>query len=457
MLQDIQQTYIGIRHSGFLSTQFQIIHTGFQISTPNEIQPLLHLIFIDKASVRPFAFGREKHIQVKLVELSLHSDLTDTIRDAVSHHHHAGQCGIRIIVTFPMFLCPLFIRVCPVVNLILDKFAGIQRPKRRTGQIEIIHGCDGEERFIVGVATVIRIHILTVVAVLVLLLKQLFGVFLPCSEMVLVKNNQIPVGGMYPFVFCLDAAGFPIHSQIILKRAKADDGTGLVRRFIGQFRIPANKLPAFKINVAVQVLLPCADHSRLEGQNQNPLESHFLCQLIGCKGFAEAHFAVPQKLGVACRVLLISTLKISGGFVHGFLLFRAHGEAVDPILRIGSMVFDGQHRRPHIIDRAAKPFTAHAGNLLAFQSTVNIMVRERGAVRIHGTFPIDNAIGNTAVRSFGGILLGHTLVHINGGIAHLQKPLILRIGVLVGINHRVGMGALWEKISRHNSHLPNHH
>ena len=135
MLQDIQQTYIGIRHGGFLSTKFQIIHTGFQISTPNEIQPLLHLIFIDKASVRPFAFGREKHIQVKLVELSLHGDLTDTVRDAVSHHHHAGQCGIRIIVTFPMFLCPLFIRVCPVVNLILDKLTGIQRPKRRTGQI----------------------------------------------------------------------------------------------------------------------------------------------------------------------------------------------------------------------------------------------------------------------------------------------------------------------------------
>ena len=109
MLQDIQQTYIGIRHGGFLSTQFQIIHAGFQISTPNEIQPLLHLIFIDKASVRPFAFGREKHIQVKLVELSLHGDLTDTVRDAVGHHHHAWQCGIGISVTLPVFLCPLFV------------------------------------------------------------------------------------------------------------------------------------------------------------------------------------------------------------------------------------------------------------------------------------------------------------------------------------------------------------
>ena len=252
---------------------------------------------------------------------------------------------------------------------------------------------------------------------------------------------------MYPFVFCLDAAGFLIHSQIVLKRAKADDGAGLVRRFIGQFCVAADKLPAFKINVVVQVLLPCADDSRLEGQNQNPFESHSFCQLIGRKGFAESHFAVPQKFGTAGRILVISTLKISGGFVHGFLLFRAHGEAVDSILRIVSMVFDGQHSRLDILYPAAKPFTAHAWNLLSFQDTMNIMVSERGTIRIHSTFPIDNTIGNTAVRSFGGVLLSNTLVYINGSIAHLQKPLILRIGVLVGIDHWVGIGALRKEIN----------
>ena len=259
---------------------------------------------------------------------------------------------------------------------------------------------------------------------------------------------------MYPLVFCLDAAGFLIYSQIVLKRAKADDGTGLVRCFIGQFCVAADKLPALKINVAVQVLLPCADHSRLESQNQNPLESHSFCQLIGRKGLTKAHFTVPQKLGIACRILRIGTLKIGSGFVHSFLLFRTHGEAIDPILHIGSMVFDCQHRRPHIVYGTAKPFTAHAGNLLAFQDTVNIMVSERRTIWIHGTFPVDNTIGNTAIRSFGGILLGNTLVHINGGIAHLQKPLILRIGVLVGINHRVSIGALREEISCHNHHRP---
>ena len=62
MLQDIQQAHISIRHGRFFGSQLQIIHTGFQIGTPNQIQPLLHLIFIDKASVRTFAFGREKHI-----------------------------------------------------------------------------------------------------------------------------------------------------------------------------------------------------------------------------------------------------------------------------------------------------------------------------------------------------------------------------------------------------------
>ena len=204
--------------------------------------------------------------------------------------------------------------------------------------------------------------------------------------------------------------------------------------------------------MAVQILLPCADHSRLESQNQNPLESHSFCQLIGRKGLTKAHLAVPQKLGVACGILRIGTLKIGCGFIHGFLLFWAHGKAVNPILHIGSMVFDCQYRRPYIVYGTAKPFAAHAGNLLAFQDTVNIMVSERGTIWIHGTFPVDNAIGDAAIRSFGGILLSNTLVHINGGIAHLQKPLILWIGVLVGVNHRVGIGALREKISCHHHH-----
>ena len=118
------------------------------------------------------------------------------------------------------------------------------------------------------------------------------------------------------------------------------------------------------------------------------------------------------------------------------------------------MVFDCQHRRPHIVYGTAKPFAAHAGNLLAFQDTVNIMVSERGTIWIHGTFPVDNAIGDAAIRSFGGILVGNTLVHINGSISHLQKPLILRIGVLVGVNHRVSIGALREEISCHRHHRP---
>ena len=257
---------------------------------------------------------------------------------------------------------------------------------------------------------------------------------------------------MYPLIFCLDAAGFLIHAQIILKGTKADDGTGLVRRFIGQFCIPADKLPTFKINVAVQVLLPCTDYSRLKGQDQNPLEPHSLCQLIGSKGFAKAHFAVPQKFRVTCGILRISTLEISGGLIHSFLLFRTHGETVDTILYVGSVIFNCQHRCSDIIYRTVEPFTAHAGYLLAFQNPVNIMVSKRRTIRIHGTFPVNNPVGYATIRSFGGILLGNTLVYVNGGITHLQKPLILRIGILVGVNHRVSLGALWEKISCHCRH-----
>ena len=46
---------------------------------------------------------------------------------------------------------------------------------------------------------------------------------------------------------------------------------------------------------------PCGFNGRLEGQNQHTLEAHLFCQFIGCEGFAEAHFGIPQKLGNARR------------------------------------------------------------------------------------------------------------------------------------------------------------
>jgi len=65
----------------------------------------------------------------------------------------------------------------------------------------------------------------------------------------------------------------------------------------------------------------------------------------------------------------------------------------------------------------SEPFAAHAGDLLAFQDTVDVVVGEGGTVRIHGGFPVDDAVGNAAIGPLGGVLLGDTLVHVDGGVA----------------------------------------
>ena len=96
---------------------------------------------------------REEHIEVKLVKLSLLCNLAYAVRDFIGHHHHAWECGIGVFRRLcPIYLCPLFVGVRPVINLVFDELAGVYRPKRRTRQVEIARRGDGQERFIDGVA-----------------------------------------------------------------------------------------------------------------------------------------------------------------------------------------------------------------------------------------------------------------------------------------------------------------
>ena len=53
-------------------------------------------------------------------------------------------------------------------------------------------------------------HVKAVVGVVILLLKKLLGVFAPCAEVIFVKDDQIPVGSMHPFIARLDAPSSPV-------------------------------------------------------------------------------------------------------------------------------------------------------------------------------------------------------------------------------------------------------
>ena len=81
--------------------------------------------------------------------------------------------------------------------------------------------------------------------------------------MILVKNDQIPVGGVNPFVISLDAAGFAVDAEKILKGTETDDrplfvgalvlGVESIRRVVG---VTGDKLPALKIEMSQQILPP---------------------------------------------------------------------------------------------------------------------------------------------------------------------------------------------------------
>ena len=161
------------------------------------------------------ALGGEENIQVKFVKLALFGNLLDAVRDFIGQHDHPWQSCVWIILTHPVFFGTLFVGIRPVVNLFFDELTGVQSAERCAGQIEIIGRCNGQPRFIVGIAAIIFAQIL-VVAVLVLL-KQFFRAVLPCAEVVFIENHQIPVGSMHPLVIGFDAAGCFIHTEKILK------------------------------------------------------------------------------------------------------------------------------------------------------------------------------------------------------------------------------------------------
>ena len=97
---------------------------------------------------------------------------------------------------------------------------------------------------------------------------------------------------MNPFVFGFYTARAFVLPHVILKRPEADKRFFLVRRLISQ-AAGGDKLPALEINMGFQILFPRGLHRRFEGQHQHFAPPHFLGELIGGKGLAEAHFCVP--------------------------------------------------------------------------------------------------------------------------------------------------------------------
>ena len=243
--------------------------------------------------------------------------------------------------------------------------------------------------------------------------------------MVFVKDHDVPVGGMYPFVLCLDAAAL-VGAEIVLKRAEADNGAGQVGVLVAH-SVPADELPALKVLVGHEIFFPRCLDGGLEGQHKHPFQPHSFGQLIGGEGFPKAHFGIPKEFRRTVRRIQLGGTKIGDGLVDGLFLLRAHRKGAGAALLVEGVGFHRQHRRFQLIYRAAEPFAAHAGDFPAVEHTMHIVVGKAGAVLPHGGAAVQDLIGELAVRALGGVLLRHTPVHILFGVAHLQQAVIIRI------------------------------
>ena len=214
-------------------------------------------------------------------------------------------------------------------------------------------------------------------------------------------------------------------------------------------------MPALKILVGVQVLLPRTDHGGLEGEHQHPLKTHPFCQLVGGKGLAEPHFAVPQKLRVAfggCGA------EIGFGFIHCFFLLRAHGKIVGAVFYVFGAVAYCINGSFHIVDGTAEPFIPVLALIqlpkpFAAQHSVEVFIRKATSITAHGRPCFQHPVGH----SHGVGLLPDAGIHIPLGVADLDvAPVGCHPNQLVSINFRAYRWTLREKVHcGHQSSPPN--
>ena len=246
-----------------------------------------------------------------------------------------------------------------------------------------------------------------------------------------------------------------------MERAEADDGPGFIRSLIllivcqaaGDGR-PGDELPALEIHVRHQVLTPCGLHRRFEGKNQHTLHAHFLCQLIGRKGLAEAHLGVPQEFRRSAAAFFVCGFEILHGDVHGVFLLRTHSEGLGALFDVFRTGLNGHDSGPDVVQRTLEPFVpVFTGVQLLFafglQYGVDLAVGKASAVIFHG-----GPLAEDAIRHGGGMcLLLDTSLNVTLGIADLDIPLMGGHAYeFISVYRRVRFWPLMDKIFKSIRH-----
>ena len=419
----------------------------------------MNIFLIDEACRLDFALfgnlGAEKLVDVELVIALVDGDVC---RNGVGHlvgkHDHFGQSGIWIFAQrlVPIFFCRLLVRIGPIEHLIFQKLARIERAEGRAGKIEIVPRRDGQKTFVDRVARLFELIFfeIEVVVFFIELFKQIFRILAPCAEVVFVKDDDVPIGGVDKLVFRLDPSEV-VGAEQVLERTEHDNGSRLVASvvlFVQFFCVElrlfvGDKLPTLEMDMPRKVFLPRRLDSRLESEHKDLFEVHRLAKLIGRESLAEAHFRVPKELGRARGVVGFCLFKIRLRHLDGDFLLVAHGKIpsalpLKPCFR--AQLF---HRRQGVRECTAKPFVS----VLAFvelqkafvsQQPVHVFIRKASAVGTHrGLFEQDLELDRRGMQ-----LLFYARLDIAIGVADLDVAVVIfQIGQDIAVYRRHHGGA----------------
>jgi hypothetical protein len=343
-----------------------------QVSAADEVEPLLNVGLVRELGVLADALCLEELVEVELVELALIRNGDQLVRHLVGEQAHLRERPVRVpgvrMRDGVLGLGALLVGVGPVEDLLLDELTGCQRLERRARQVQVGAGSDRQEVVLV-VAELVKLlvegHEAVVVLggqfllldLLVLTLEQLLGRLSPGTEVVLVEDHEVPVGGVDPLVLRLDEPGLPVSPEQVLERTEVDQRPSLVRLIRATPGSRGEVLPAVEVGVRLQVGLPGVLHGGLEGHHEDALRAEPLCELVGGEGLPEAHLGVPQEPRHRLGILGPDRLVVALGLVHGAGLLRAHRER----LVVGATKFHAgaklSDRRAHIVRGAAHPLS----------------------------------------------------------------------------------------------------
>ena len=114
-------------------------------------------------------------------------------------------------------------------------------------------------------------------------------------------------------------------------------------------------LPAVKVHMASEVLVPRVLHCRLERHHEDTLGPHALGELVGREGLAETHLGVPQEARHSVGVFCPDRLVIVDGLLHRSRLLWTHWKGLVVATREDPTFTQFRNRRKNVARLAPYP------------------------------------------------------------------------------------------------------